>query len=176
MPPAGRCGACSTNDVKGVPMKHRLAAVVAVIILALTVTASAFAFDCIRVSSSLQGLQQSTRTGNWTLFDFSSGPALQSTLANELGISLTSEQAACVASHYAASGKPLYFALGTGVAGGKKTSTSSQGARALAEAFGVIAWNNPNDSALSNGTGIDHLDDSGIFEALMAAGAACGVS
>jgi hypothetical protein len=157
-------------------MKHRLAAVVGVFVLALTVTASAFAFDCIRVSSSLQGPQQSTRTGNWTLFDFSSGPALQSTFANVLGISVTSEQAACVASNYAASGEPLYFALGTGVAGGKKTSTNSQGARAQVDGFGVIDWNNPNDSVLSNGTGIDHLDDSGIFEALMAAGAACGVS
>jgi hypothetical protein len=127
------------------------------------------------VSSSLQGLQQSTKTGNWTLFDFSSGPALQSTLANVIGISLSNSDAACVAEHYAASGKPLYFALGTGVAGGKKTSTNSQGARAQAGAFGVIDWNNPNDSVLSNGKGIDHLDDSGIFEALMAAGAACGV-
>ncbi|HYY04383.1 MAG TPA: hypothetical protein VE736_10905 [Gaiellaceae bacterium] len=157
-------------------MKHRLAAVLAVFVLALTVTASAFAFDCIRVSSSLQGLQQSTRTGNWTLFDFSSGPALQSSVANGFGVTLTPEQAACVAGRYAASGQPLYFALGTGVAGGKKTSTNSQGARSLAEALGVIAWNNPNDSVLANGKGIDHLDDSPIFGALMSAAAACGVS
>jgi hypothetical protein len=157
-------------------MKYRLAAVLAVFVLALTVTASAFAFDCIRVSSSLQGLQQSTQTGNWTLFDFSSGPTLQSTLANVVGITLTSDQADCVASHYAASGQPLYFALGTGVAGGKKTSTNSQGARAQADAFGVIAWHNPNDSVLANGKGIDHLDDSPIFGALFSAAAACGVS
>jgi hypothetical protein len=156
-------------------MKHRLAAVLAVFVLALTVTASAFAFDCIRVSSSLQGLQQSTQTGNWILFDFSSASALQSTLAN-FGVSVTSEQAACAASNYAASGQPLYFALGTGVAGGKKTSTNSQGARAQADAFGVIAWHNPNDSVLANGKGIDHLDDSPIFGALFSAAAACGVS
>ena len=156
-------------------MKHRLAAVLAVFVLALTVTASAFAFDCIRVSSSLQGLQQSTKTGNWTLFDFSSGPATQSTLANVVGITVTPAQAACIASNYAASGQPLYFALGTGVAGGKKTSTNSQGARAQADGFGVIDWNNPNDSVLSNGKGIDHLEDSPIIGALFGAAAACGV-
>jgi hypothetical protein len=155
-------------------MKHRLVAVLAVFVLALTVTASAFAFDCIRVSSSLQGLQQSTQTGNWLLFDFSTPAGVQSTLAN-IGVTVTADQAACVASSYAASGQPLYFALGTGVAGGKKDSTNSQGARARADGFGVIDWNNPNDSVLSNGKGIDHMEDSPIFGALFAAASSCGV-
>jgi hypothetical protein len=155
-------------------MKHRLLAVVAVFVLALTVTASAFAFDCIRVSSSLQGLKQSTQTGNWTLFDFSSAAGVQSTLAN-MGETVTPEQAACAAATYAQSGQPLYFALGTGVAGGKKDSTNSQGARAQAGEFGVIAWHNPNDSVLANGHGIDHLDDSPILGALADAAATCGI-
>jgi hypothetical protein len=156
-------------------MKHRIVAVVAVFVLALTVTASAFAFDCIRVSSSLRGLQQSTQGGgNWTLFDFSSAAGVQSTLAN-IGMTVTPEQAACAATHYAQSGQPLYFALGTGVAGGKKDSTNSQGARAQAGEFGVIAWHNPNDSVLANGHGIDHLDDSPIIGALADAAAACGI-
>jgi hypothetical protein len=154
-------------------MKHRLLAVVAVFVLALTVTASALAFDCIRVSSSLQGLKQSTQTGNWTLFDFSSAAGVQSTLANK-GETVTPEQAACAAAAYAQSGQPLYFALGTGVAGGKD-STNSQGARAQADEFGVIAWHNPNDSVLANGHGIDHLDDSPILGALADAAATCGI-
>jgi hypothetical protein len=167
------CGVCELN-LKGISMKHRLLAVVAVFVLALTVTTSAFAFDCIRVSSSLQGLRQSTQTGNWTLFDFSSAAGVQSTLAN-IGQTVTPEQAACAAAAYAQSGQPRYFALGTGVAGGKKDSTSSQGARAQAGEFGVIAWHNPNDSVLANGHGIDHLDDSPILGALADAAGACGI-
>jgi hypothetical protein len=131
--------------------------------------------DCIRVSSSLQGLKQSTQNGgNWTLFDFSSAAGVQSTLAN-IGQTVTPEQAACAAAAYAQSGQPRYFALGTGVAGGKKDSTSSQGAQAQAGEFGVIAWHNPNDSVLANGHGIDHLDDSPILGALADAAAACGI-
>jgi hypothetical protein len=138
-------------------MTKRIAAVLAVVVCALTVSASAFAFDCIRVSSSYQGLVQSTsNSGNWTLFDFSS-------------------PATCGYQAYAASEQPQFFALGTGVAGGKLTSTNSQGARAAADGFGVIAWNNQNLTVLGNGKGIDHLDASGIFPALMAAAATCGI-
>ena len=156
-------------------MKHRLLAIVGAFVLALTITTSAFAFDCIRVSSSLQGLEQSTQNGgNWTLFDFSSAAGVQSTLAN-IGVTVTADQAACAATAYAQSGQALYFALGTGVAGGKKDSTNSQGARAQADEFGVIAWHNPNDSVLSNGHGIDHMDDSPIIGALADAAATCGI-
>ena len=41
-------------------MKKRLVVGLAVLVLALVGAGSAFAFDCIRVSSSLNGLQQST--------------------------------------------------------------------------------------------------------------------
>jgi hypothetical protein len=53
-------------------MKTRaLVGVLAVVVLALVGASSAVAFDCIRVSSSLKGLQQSTKSGNWLLFDLS---------------------------------------------------------------------------------------------------------
>jgi hypothetical protein len=42
---------------------------------------------------------------------------------------------------------PTYFALGFGVAGGNTNGP------------GVLAHNNPNTKVLSNGTGIDHFDD-----------------
>jgi hypothetical protein len=146
-------------------LRHRVSIAIAVLVLALVATSSALAFDCIRVSSSLQGLQQSTKSGHWLLFDFSSGEALQQTLAG-IGIELTSEQAECASEAYAESGQPLYFALGIGVAGGENVH---------AAAGGVLAHNNPNVSVLSNGNGIDHLEDSGIFPALEEAAVACGI-
>jgi hypothetical protein len=149
-------------------MKHRFTALLALVLVSLTITGSAFAFDCIRVSSSHQGLVSSTsHSGKWLLFDLSSGPALQQTLGGAAGLSLTDEQAACIADAYAATGQPLYFALGTGVAGGNNPNSA---------AGGVIAHNNPNDSVLGNGKGIDHLDDSPILPALFGAAEGCGVS
>src|SRR2546421_5270740 len=134
-------------------MKHRFSALLALVLVSLTITGSAFAFDCIRVSSSHQGLVNSTRSGKWLLFDLSSGPALQQTLGGAAGVTLTSEQAACVAEAYAASGQPLYFALGNGVAGGNNPNSA---------AGGGIAHNKPNDRVLGEGKGNDHLDDSPI--------------
>ena len=148
-------------------MKHRFSALLALVLVSLTITGSAFAFDCIRVSSSYQGLVHSTQSGKWLLFDLSSGPAVQQTLGGAAGLSLTNEQAACIADAYAATGQPLFFALGNGVAGGNNPNSA---------AGGVIAHNNPNDSVLGNGKGIDHLDDSPILPALFGAAAGCGVS
>jgi len=139
-------------------MKHRLLALLALGIAALALAGSAFAFDCIRVSSSLQGLKQSTKSGNWALFDLSSGPAVQQTLAN-LGETITPEQATCVSNTYAASHLSPYFALGFGVAGPN----------------GVLAHNNPNADVLGNLKGIDHLEDSPIGAALFGAAGACGL-
>jgi hypothetical protein len=139
-------------------MKHRLFALLALLVAALALAGSAFAFDCIRVSSSLQGLQQSTKSGNWILFDLSSAAAVQQTLAN-LGEDIPSSQAECLASEYAATQQPVYFALGVGVAGPN----------------GVLAHNNPNDNVLGNLKGIDHLEDSPIGAALFGAAAACGL-
>ena len=143
-------------------MKHRLAALAALVVLALTLTGSALAFDCIRVSSSLQGLKQSTANGgNWYLFDLSSGASVQQTVAPFFGATPTDAQAACISSTYLASGYTPYFAIGTGVAGGNTNGP------------GVLAHNNPNESVLSNLKGIDHLDSSPIGAALMGAAQTC---
>jgi hypothetical protein len=139
-------------------MRHRLLALLALMIAALALAGSAFAFDCIRVSSSLQGLEQSTRSGNWILFNLSSAAAVQQTAAS-LGESVTAEQAACVAAAYAESGLSPYFALGAGVAGPN----------------GVLAGRNPNESVLANLKGIDHLEDSPLGAALFGALAQCGL-
>jgi len=142
-------------------VKHRLTVAVVVLTIALAATGSAFAHDCIRVSSSLQGLQQSAaNSGNWALFDLSSGASLQQSLAT-LGQQVTLDQANCASNAYQAAGGnlPLYFALGFGVAGPN----------------GVLAHNNPNDSVLGNLKGIDHLDDSPIGAALFGAAGACGI-
>src|SRR5438034_6015323 len=146
-------------------MRHRFAVVAAVLALGLVGAGSAFAFDCIRVSSSLQGLQQSTKSGKWLLFNFGSAQGFQQTLAeiSDGTIVLTNAQADCLANAYAQSGRPRYFALGIGVAGGNTNGP------------GVLAHNNPNVIVLSNGRGIDHFEDSGIVPALFAAATACDV-
>jgi hypothetical protein len=140
--------------------KHFSVAVVA-LALALAGAGAALAHDCIRVSSSLQGLEQSTaNSGNWALFDLSSGAGLQQSLAG-IGLDVTLAQATCTSNAYMAAGSdlPLYFALGTGVAGPN----------------GVLAHNNPNDSVLGDLKGIDHLDDSPIGAALFGSAAGCGI-
>jgi hypothetical protein len=141
-------------------VKQRLTVLLVVLALALVGTGSALAFDCIRVSSSAQGLQQSTKSGNWALFDLSSGPALQQSLA-ALGEEITSDQAACASAAYKAAGDdlPLHFALGIGVAGPN----------------GVLAGNNPNESVLANLKGIDHLEASPVGAALFGAATQCGI-
>jgi hypothetical protein len=156
--------------------KRALVASLVALALAAMTAVSASAHDCIRVSSSLQGLKQSTsQGGNWLLFDFSSTAGAQATFQIVAGGSVTDEQASCFVAAYAQTGQPQYFALGIGVAGGKKTSTNSQGARAAADGFGVIAWHNGNDVVLANGRGIDHLDDSPILGAVFASATGCGI-
>jgi hypothetical protein len=146
-------------------MQQRFLVGLAVVVLALVGVSSAFAFDCIRVASSLNGLQQSTKSGNWLLFDLSTPEAFQESLT-EFGVVLTDEQAACGSEAYAESGQPLYFAIGIGVAGGENENAS---------AGGVLAHNNPNTSVLSNGKGIDLFEESGIIPALEAAAMTCGI-
>jgi hypothetical protein len=139
-------------------MKRRFLALLALVVAALALAGSAFAFDCIRVSSSLQGLKQSTKSGNWLLFDLSSGAAVQQTAAS-LGEDFTLAEGECVANAYATSGLSPYFALGVGVAGPN----------------GVLAGRNPNDTVLANVKGIDHLEDSPVGAALFGALGSCGL-
>ena len=145
-------------QLRGETLKLRLAALLALLVAALALAGSAFAFDCIRVSSSLQGLQQSTKSGNWLLFDLSSPTAVQQTGAR-VGEDFTLAQATCVANAYAQSGLTPYFALGIGVAGKN----------------GVLAGHNPNEKVLSNVKGIDHLEESPVGAALFGALAQCGL-
>ena len=140
-------------------MKGRLALLAVAIVAALTLAGSAFAFDCIRVSASLQGLKSSTKSGNWLLFDFSTAAGTQETFATGIEQTITPAQAACFTTEYAKAGQPLFFAIGIGVAGPN----------------GVLAHLNENTKVLSDGKGIDHLEVSGIFPAFVGASLACGI-
>jgi hypothetical protein len=138
-------------------IRHRLAAFAIVVVASLVAAGSAVAFDCIRVSSSLAGLEHSTRSGNWLLFDFSSVEGLQSTLAR-IGEPIPSDDdAACFVSVYGESGQPQFFALGIGVAGPN----------------GMLAHRNSNTTG--DGNGVDHLEASEILPAVNSAVAACGI-
>jgi hypothetical protein len=146
-------------------MRHRVALLIAVGVVALAATSSAFAFDCIRVSSSYQGLVASTsNSGHWLLFDMTNPANVQANLSNFAAEPLTSEQATCVSAAYLQTGLTPYFALGFGVAGG------------LTNGPGVLAHNNPNENVLGNLKGIDHIDASPIGGAIFAAAGGCGVS
>ena len=150
-------------------MRRRLVAVAAVAALASIFASVALAHDCIRVSSSLRGLQQSTANGgNWLLFDFSSAESTQATFERVTeGGQLPIELAACVADAYAESGVTPYFALGVGVAGGKKEDNGG---------FGVLAWHNKNgDTVMADAKGIDHLESSPVGAALFGSLEACGI-
>jgi hypothetical protein len=143
-------------------MRHRFAIGVAVLALGLVGVGTAAAHDCIRVSSSLQGLKQSTaKSGNWLLFDLSTPKAATDTFAgiSEGTIQLSDEQASCFVDAYAATGQPRFWALGIGVAGG----------------VGVLAHNNKNTRVLSNNKGIDHFEDSPIIPAVFGAAETCGI-
>ena len=117
---------------------------------ALLFTASpAYAWDCIRVSGSLKGLQQSTKSGNWEFATFAEvvDGAVQYGDA-------TAEEGACVLAAWREAGLPEYFAIGIGVAGANgamRSGTISE------EDFFVLAMDmaEPNRA---NGQGIDHLE------------------
>lgn len=146
-------------------MRHRLGLLFVVTVVALAATSSAFAFDCIRVSSSYQGLVSSTaHSGHWLLFDMTNATNVQENLSNFASAPLTTGQADCVVENYARSGLTPYFALGFGVAGG------------FTNGPGVLAHNNPNEKVLGDLKGIDHIDASPIGGAIFGAAGACGVS
>ena len=129
-------------------MRHRFAFVLGVATAALAISSSALAFDCMRVSGSMQGLQQSTKSGNWLYFDMTASGGGVAEVLDHGGIHPTTQQLACFQAAYDAStDAPRYFALGIGVAGGKTGNGP-----------GVLAHNAPDD-VLMNGTGIDHFDD-----------------
>lgn len=140
-------------------MRSRSLVLAAAAVVSLALAGSAAAFDCIRVSSSLQGLQASTRSGNWLLLDFSTAAATRATVTNVFETPIDVQQATCLTEGYGASGKPAFFALGIGVAGPN----------------GVPAHRNPNPRVLSDLRGIDHFEGTGILEALLASAVECGI-
>ena len=140
-------------------MRHRFALVLGVAAAALAISSSALAFDCIRVSGSIQGLQQSTKSGNWLYFDMTASGSGVAEILGHGGIQPTTQQLACFQAAYDATDLPRYFALGIGVAGGNSGGP------------GVLAHNAP-DEVLTNGTGIDHIDDT-VIPVLIAAAPTC---
>ena len=127
---------------------------------ALLFTASpAYAWDCIRVSGSLKGLQQSTKSGNWEFATFAEvvDGAVQYGDA-------TAEEGACVLAAWREAGLPEYFAIGIGVGGARG---AMQSGHISEEDFYVIAKNAPMKN-LTDGKGIDHL-----FPTIMSVGGHC---
>jgi hypothetical protein len=139
---------------------RRAIVVLAVLTCSLFAVSSAYAFDCIRVSTSHQGsVQSANHSGRWLLIDLSTTEAAAQTLAT-IGVHATPAQVACFTDAYGRSGQPLTFTLGIGVAGPN----------------GVLAHNNPNTRVVSNGHGIDHIEDSPISAAVDASAMSCGFS
>lgn len=128
--------------------KKRIVAGLAAIVAALTIVAAAAANDCIRVSGSYQGLVNSTKSGNWLLFDLSSTSGVDNSIGQFFP--LQDGQDECIVATYGSYGLPPYFALGIGIAG-----TDNGGP-------GVLAWHNKNEQLFGNLKGIDHLDASPI--------------
>lgn len=147
-------------------MKQRLAVLIGVAVVALTVASSALAFDCMRVSSSPQGLQQSaSKGGMWIYFDMTDGGNGIPEILGFFGLPTDPGTVACFQTAYDQAVAtnptlPLYFDLGNGVAGGNHNGP------------GVLAHNNPNSRVLSNGTGIEHFDDT-VLPVLLAALPGC---
>ena len=139
-------------------MRHRLTLLFAAAALALTITGSALAFDCMRVSSSPEGLRQSTQSGNWLYFDMTDGGGGVAQLISFF--ELPASTVPCFQAAYDASDGPRYFALGIGVAGGRTEHGT-----------GVLGFNAP-DKVLTNGTGIDHIDDT-VIPIFLAAAPTC---
>ena len=149
-------------------MRKRLPLLGLVVALVVATGGTAYAFDCIRVSKTFKGLQQSTKSGNWLLFNFGSASGAQNTFEDVFEAPITNQQAACFAAEYAESGQPKYFALGIGVAGAQVQNETGN--------FGVLAWNNKNEDVLGDGRGVDSLEHGGIVPAAEAAATACGFS
>src|SRR2546430_9519385 len=90
---------------RGDQMKHRLALLAGVVVVALTLASSAFAFDCMRVSSSPQGLQQSaSNSGNCLYFDMTDGGSGVAHVVVFFG--LPSSSLGCFQAAYNAAGGP----------------------------------------------------------------------
>ena len=100
-------------------MRNRLVLFLGIVAAALVISGSALAFDCMRVSSSMQGLEQSTKSGNWLSFDMTPGGGGVAEVLAFFEVPVTPAQLACFQTAYDNSTAPKFFALGIGVAGGR---------------------------------------------------------
>jgi hypothetical protein len=113
-------------------------------------SAPAFAWDCIRVSGSEQGLQKSSQNGQWeymTIDDLIAGGVQ----AGEV----PPEAAPCLRDAWVSMGEPTSFAIGTGVAGARG---AMQSGHLTDQDFFELAKNAPL-KVVVDGKGVDHLDD-----------------
>ena len=128
----------------------RIAAVAGIAGAVVAASAPAYAWDCIRVSGSQQGLQQSSQNGQWmymTFDDLVAGGVAEGFL--------DASQVDCVTAAWAALGEPEYFAIGGGVAGARGAMQSGH----MSDSdFFELAKNAPL-KVMVNGKGVDHLDD-----------------
>lgn len=118
--------------------------------------APASAWDCIRVSGSQAGLQHSTASGNWMY------ATIDDVVAELVGAEIIPQSVApCVLASWKASGEPSYFAMGVGVAGARGAEQSGHMTQAD---FFELAKNAPV-TAVTDGHGVDHLEDALLYYA-----------
>jgi hypothetical protein len=138
---------------------RKVLTVAGVAVTLCAVASPAYAWDCIRVSSSPQGLQSSSQHGQWEYLTFSDLVA-----GGVQNGDIDATQVACVTAQWTSLGEPTSFAIGGGVAGAKGATTSGH---ITDSDFFELAKNAPL-KVMVNGKGVDHLDD-----ALMLIVAAC---
>lgn len=129
---------------------RRVLTVIGVVGAVSAVTAPAYAWDCIRVSSSPQGLQSSAKSGQWEYLTFAD--LVQGGLQSG---DIDATQVDCVTKAWTDLGEPTSFAIGGGVAGAKGAMTSGH---ITDTDFFELAKNAPV-KIMVNGKGVDHLDD-----------------
>lgn len=126
---------------------------------ALALTAGpALAYDCVRVSASPTGASKSaTQSGNWFYVSVAEAAA---------GLSAAGYNGGCFLAAYTATGQPLSFAVGVGLAGAHANPENPGGG-------GVLAANAPL-KVVTDGHGIDHIDDT-IIPAVIRSAIGCGI-
>lgn len=117
---------------------------------AFAAASPAYAYDCIRVSSSPQGLQHSSANGQWIYLTIDN--LLQGGVDEGF---ITAAQVPCLKAEWTRLGEPTAFDIGGGVAGAKGAQQSGH----ISDAdFFELAKNAPL-KVVVNGKGVDHLDD-----------------